>query len=72
MKPPLDGRVSSLKSSTPVPHMLLIVQFHSTPFTWFVADNVGILIPHLSRQNGTDPGEIRAYLEIGEDFEDIC
>ena len=36
------------------------------------SDNVGILITYMSRQNGTDPNDIRAYLEIGEDFEDIC
>ncbi|KAL5507217.1 MND1 [Sanghuangporus vaninii] len=43
---------------------------HEAAVRW--TDNVGILIPYMSRQNGTDPNNIRAYLEIGEDFEDIC
>ncbi|KAL5485141.1 MND1 [Sanghuangporus weigelae] len=43
---------------------------HEAAVRW--TDNVGILIPYMSRQNGTDPNDIRAYLEIGEDFEDIC
>lgn len=27
---------------------------------------------HFTRQNGVDPADIRKYLEIGEDYEDIC
>lgn len=35
-------------------------------------DNLSILASYVTKQNGTDPGEIRKYLEIGDDYEDIC
>ena len=35
-------------------------------------DNLSILTSYITKQNGTDPGEIRKYLEIGDDYEDIC
>lgn len=35
------------------------------------ADNYSILLAHFTRQNGVDVQEIRRYLEIGEDYEDI-
>ena len=34
-------------------------------------DNLSILTSYVTKQNGTDPGEIRKYLEIGDDYEDI-
>lgn len=35
-------------------------------------DNVMLLFSHLTRQGTVDSGDIRQYLGIGEDFEDIC
>lgn len=35
-------------------------------------DNYGTLLSYFVRQNGIDPAEIRRFLEIDEDYEDIC
>ncbi|KLO18345.1 Aldo/keto reductase [Schizopora paradoxa] len=35
-------------------------------------DNVMLLQSYFTRQRGVDPGDVRQYLGIGEDFEDIC
>lgn len=35
-------------------------------------DNVALLLSYFTRQNNLDSGEIREYLGIGEEFEDIC
>jgi len=35
-------------------------------------DNVMLLLSYFVRQRGVDPGDVRQYLGIGEDFEDIC
>jgi hypothetical protein len=35
-------------------------------------DNYGMLLAHFTRQNGVEPAEIRKYLGIGEEYEDIC
>lgn len=34
-------------------------------------DNYSMLLSHFTRQYGVDPEEIRKYLGIGEDYEDI-
>ncbi|KAF5386142.1 hypothetical protein D9615_002543 [Tricholomella constricta] len=34
-------------------------------------DNYGTLLAHFTRQNGVDPAEIRKFLDIDEDYEDI-
>ncbi|KAG6917812.1 hypothetical protein DXG01_000872 [Tephrocybe rancida] len=34
-------------------------------------DNYGTLLAHFTRQHGVDPAEIRKFLEIDEDYEDI-
>ncbi|KAG6874457.1 hypothetical protein C0995_010365 [Termitomyces sp. Mi166 len=34
-------------------------------------DNYGTLLSHFVRQNNVDPAEIRRFLEIDEDYEDI-
>jgi len=34
-------------------------------------DNYSILLAYFTRQNGVDAQEIRRFLEIGEDYEDI-
>ena len=31
-----------------------------------------MLLSHFTRQNGVDPDEVRKYLGIGDDYEDIC
>ena len=36
-----------------------------------LTDNYSILLAHFTRQNGVDVQEIRRFLEIGEDYEDI-
>lgn len=36
-----------------------------------LADNYSILLAYFTRQNGVDVQEIRRFLEIGEDYEDI-
>jgi len=43
---------------------------HEATIRW--TDNLSILTSYITKQNGTDPGEIRKYLEIGDDYEDIC
>ncbi|KAF8070154.1 meiotic nuclear division protein 1 [Lyophyllum atratum] len=35
-------------------------------------DNYGTLLAHFTRQNGVDPAEIRKFLDIDEEYEDIC
>jgi len=35
-------------------------------------DNYSMLFSHFTRQTGLNPEEIRKYLEIGDDYEDIC
>ncbi|KIK01445.1 hypothetical protein K443DRAFT_132336 [Laccaria amethystina LaAM-08-1] len=35
-------------------------------------DNYGTLAGHFTRQNGVALQDVRKYLEIGEDYEDIC
>lgn len=35
------------------------------------ADNYSVLLSYFARQYSVDPEEIRKYLEIGEDYEDI-
>ncbi|KAK7472550.1 Meiotic nuclear division protein 1 [Stygiomarasmius scandens] len=35
-------------------------------------DNYGVLLSHFTRQTGVPAEDIRKYLEIGEDYEDIC
>jgi len=34
-------------------------------------DNYGSLLSHFTRQNGVDPAEIRKFLDIDEEYEDI-
>ncbi|KAG6842068.1 hypothetical protein C0991_002722 [Blastosporella zonata] len=34
-------------------------------------DNYGTLLGHFTRQHGVDPAEIRNFLEVDEDYEDI-
>ncbi|KAG6832030.1 hypothetical protein H0H87_003011 [Tephrocybe sp. NHM501043] len=34
-------------------------------------DNYGTLLAHFTRQHGVDPAEVRKYLEIDEDYEDV-
>jgi len=34
-------------------------------------DNYSILLAYFTRQNGVDAQEIRRFLEVGEDYEDI-
>lgn len=34
-------------------------------------DNYSILLAHFTRQNGVDVQEVRRFLDIGEDYEDI-
>lgn len=36
-----------------------------------LADNYSILLAYFTRQNGVDAQEIRRFLDIGEDYEDI-
>jgi len=35
-------------------------------------DNYLILLGHFTRQNGVDAQDIRRYLEIDENYEDLC
>ncbi|KAJ7770243.1 meiotic nuclear division protein 1 [Mycena maculata] len=35
-------------------------------------DNYSMLLSHLTRQHGMDAGEIRRYLGVEEEYEDIC
>ncbi|KAG6830167.1 hypothetical protein H0H92_001896 [Tricholoma furcatifolium] len=37
----------------------------------FSADNYGTLLGHFTRQNSVDPADVRRFLEIDEDYEDI-
>lgn len=51
-------------------------QVSEAPFTSFVvsdpvSDNYSILLSYFTRQTGMDAQDIRRYLEIGDDFEDI-
>lgn len=54
----------------------LVISSHPSIFFLILAsqfkDNLSILTSYITKQNGTDPGEIRKYLEIGDDYEDIC
>jgi len=34
-------------------------------------DNYGMLLGHFTRQNGVSTEEIRQFLSIGEDYEDL-
>lgn len=36
------------------------------------ADNVALVMSYFSRQHSVDQADIRKYLDIGEDFEDIA
>jgi len=42
---------------------------HEAAVRW--TDNYSILLSHFTRQTGMDVQDIRRYLEIGEDYEDI-
>ncbi|KAF8844721.1 meiotic nuclear division protein 1 [Paxillus ammoniavirescens] len=42
---------------------------HEAAVRW--TDNYSILLAHFTRQNGVDPQEIRRFLNVGEDYEDI-
>ncbi|KAH7914120.1 Mnd1 family-domain-containing protein [Hygrophoropsis aurantiaca] len=42
---------------------------HEAAIRW--TDNYSILLSYFVRQTGTDPGDVRKYLEIGDDYEDI-
>ncbi|KIK97111.1 hypothetical protein PAXRUDRAFT_825283 [Paxillus rubicundulus Ve08.2h10] len=42
---------------------------HEAAVRW--TDNYSILLAHFTRQNGIDPQEIRRFLDVGEDYEDI-
>ncbi|TFY55295.1 hypothetical protein EVG20_g9374 [Dentipellis fragilis] len=35
-------------------------------------DNYLILLSHFTRQNGVEADDVRKYLGVGEDYEDIC
>ncbi|KAI0812765.1 meiotic nuclear division protein 1 [Irpex lacteus] len=35
-------------------------------------DNYAVMLSHFTRSTGVDPDEIRRYLGVGEDYEDIC
>lgn len=37
-----------------------------------LSDNYGALLAYFTRQNGADPAAIRNYLDIDEEYEDIC
>ncbi|KAF9531619.1 meiotic nuclear division protein 1 [Crepidotus variabilis] len=39
--------------------------------TYRWTDNYGVLLSHFTRQNGASPDEIRQYLGVGEDYEDL-
>ncbi|KAF7970702.1 hypothetical protein HWV62_23242 [Athelia sp. TMB] len=43
---------------------------HEAAVRW--TDNYIVVASHFTRQNGVDPADIRKFLEIGEDYEDIC
>jgi len=36
------------------------------------ADNYGVLLGHFTRQHGVAADEVREYLGIGDDYEDVC
>jgi hypothetical protein len=35
-------------------------------------DNYSMLLSHFTRQNGVDPGDVRKFLGVSEEYEDIC
>jgi hypothetical protein len=35
-------------------------------------DNVALLMSHFTRQNNVDASDVRQYLGITEEFEDLC
>lgn len=35
-------------------------------------DNYSMLLSHFTRQNGVDAGEVRRYLGVEDEYEDIC
>ena len=35
-------------------------------------DNYSVLLSHFTRQFSVDPDEIRKYLGVSDDYEDIC
>lgn len=37
-----------------------------------MADNYSVLLQYFTRQSMVEADDIRKYLEIGEDYEDIC
>jgi len=41
-------------------------------FLTFAEDNYGTLLAYFTRQNGVDPEEVRRYLGIDAEYEDIC
>ncbi|TDL22569.1 meiotic nuclear division protein 1 [Rickenella mellea] len=43
---------------------------HEAAIRW--TDNVGLLLTHFTRQNGVSAADVRQYLGIGEDFDDLC
>jgi len=43
---------------------------HEAAIRW--TDNYSMLLSHFTRQNGVDPGDVRKFLDINEDYEDIC
>lgn len=38
----------------------------------FTKDNYGMLLAHFTRQHAVEPAEIRKFLGIDEEYEDIC
>ncbi|KZP34515.1 meiotic nuclear division protein 1 [Athelia psychrophila] len=43
---------------------------HDAAIRW--TDNYSVVASYFTRQNNVDPADLRKYLEIGEDYEDIC
>ena len=37
-----------------------------------VADNYSVLMSYFTRQHNVEPQDIRAYLGVGPDYEDLC
>lgn len=36
------------------------------------ADNYSVLMSHFTRQHNVEPQDIRTYLGVGPDYEDLC
>lgn len=56
-----------------LPYTVLALFSHlfASPLPPSIAENYSVLLSHFTRQNPVNPEDIRKYLEIGEDYEDI-